>query len=124
MDQMPKILIVEDDWMIADHLKAVIEKLGYSVCGLAASAGEAVELARAEQPAAILMDVRLSGPRDGIDAAIEIGRITPAPIVFVTGSSDTETLARIRAGSCATVLFKPLLRSELTEVLARVCPLP
>lgn len=123
MGPAQKILIVDDDWMIADHLKVVLESLGYSVCGLAASAEDAVKLVREEQPAVILMDVRLSGPRDGIDAAIDIRRLTTVPIVFVTGSSDKETLARIRASGRATVLFKPLRLNELKEVLARVCPL-
>ena len=123
MGSAPTILIVEDDWMIADHLKVVLEGFGYSVCGLAASADEAVKLVREEQPAVILMDIRLSGPRDGIDATIEIRGLTPAPVVFVTGSSDTETVARVRASGPATVLFKPLRRGELKEVLARVCPL-
>jgi two-component system, response regulator PdtaR len=124
MGPAPKVLIVEDDWMIGDHLKVVLEGLGYAVCGLAASADDAVKLAREEQPAVILMDVRLQGPRDGIEAVTEIRRLTPVPVVFVTASSDSETLARIRASGRATVLFKPLRRGELKEVLARVCPLP
>jgi two-component system, response regulator PdtaR len=124
MGPAPKILIVEDDWLIGDHLKVVIEKLGYAVCGLAASADDAVKLARAEQPAAILMDIRLLGPRDGIDAGIEINRYRPVPIIYVTGSYDCATRRRLEEQHPAAILQKPMEHEELRAALAGVCPLP
>ena len=123
MGPAPKILVVEDEWMIANHLRVVLEGIGYPVCGVAATADEAVKLAREEKPALIVMDVRLSGEGDGIDAAARIGGRGRPAIVFVTASSDRQTLERMNAQRPAAVLLKPIRLSELKEVLARVCPL-
>jgi DNA-binding NarL/FixJ family response regulator len=80
-------LIVEDERMIAEYFKIIVENLGYSVCGIAKTAEEAVHLAEEEDPAMIFMDVRLIGEKDGVDAAIEIYGRKPVPTVYVTGSS-------------------------------------
>ena len=65
----PKVLVVEDEALIALDLEARLERLGYHVVGTADEADEACELARRESPDLVLMDIRLRGERDGIDAA-------------------------------------------------------
>jgi len=117
------ILVVEDDWLSADHLRATLLGLGYAVCGPVATADEAVRLARKERPAAVLMDVRLSGARDGIHAAIEIAGQRPVPIVYVTASDDSATRRRLQDQNPAAVLVKPIDREQLRAALARICPL-
>lgn len=121
MTAAPGILVVEDDWLTADYMQSTLEDLGYVVCGIAATADDAVRLAREKGPAAVVMDVRLSGPRDGIEAAIEITRHRPVPIVYVTG--DGATRRRVEGQRPAAVLQKPIEREQLSAVLARVCPL-
>src|SRR5687767_14312180 len=71
-----RILVVEDEFFISLHIKEVLETLGHVVVAIAISADEAVNIAASERPDVVLMDIRLVGPRDGIDAAREIqGRL-------------------------------------------------
>jgi len=122
MGSGPRVLIVEDERMIAEYYRIIVENLGYSVCGIAKTAEEAVRLAQEEDPALVFMDVRLVGERDGVDAAIEIHRNKPVPTVYVTGSHEPETLARIRADHPSDVLRKPVLADQLKDALDRFCP--
>lgn len=119
----PTILVVEDDWLVADCLRIALEGFGYAVCGPAATAEEAVRLARAERPSAVLMDVRLSGVSDGIHAGSEILADRLVPIVYVTATSDSALHRRIEEQNPAAVLTKPVDREQLRAILARVCPL-
>ena len=121
---MPKVLIVEDEAMIAEYFKIIVESYGYDVCGIAPSAEAAIDIARAEDPGIVFMDVRLRGGKDGIDAAIEINRKKPVPTVYVTGSREKETLDRIKLDHPADILIKPILAEQIKDALTRFCPLP
>jgi CheY-like chemotaxis protein len=113
-----KILIVEDEFFIALEAQAQIEDMGHAVVGIAVSADEAVALAARESPDVVLMDIRLAGPGDGIDAALRIRASAPADIVFVTANTDPATLGRARTADPLGVLQKPLTPERLREVLA------
>src|SRR6516225_3986684 len=67
-----RILVVEDDFLVATEIEIALSDAGFDVAGVAASADEAVELADSQKPALVVMDVRLGGERDGIHAAVEI----------------------------------------------------
>ncbi|MGD1878348.1 MAG: response regulator [Kiloniellaceae bacterium] len=121
MDDRRKVLIVEDEQMIAEYFKIIVENLGYPVCGIAMTAEEAVRMALEEDPAMIFMDVRLAGERDGIDAAIEIYRHKPVPTVYVTGSQEPETIERIKADHPSAILIKPVLEAQLKDALQQFC---
>jgi len=123
MASAPKVLIVEDERLIAEYFKVIIESLGYSVCGIAMTADDAVRLARDADPAIIFMDVRLSGKKDGIDAANEIYQNKPVPTVYVTGSQEQSTMDRIKADHPSDILIKPVLQDQFKEALAKFCPL-
>jgi CheY-like chemotaxis protein len=123
MGSAPKVLIVEDERLIAEYFKITIESLGYSVCGIAMTADDAVRLARDEDPAIVFMDVRLSGRKDGIDAANEIHRNKPVPTVYVTGSQEQSTMDRIKTDHPSDILIKPVLQDQFKEALAKFCPL-
>lgn len=120
---LPSILVVEDEFIIANSLSLQIEEMGYSVCGVAATAREAVELAQAHQPDVVLMDVRLKGGQDGVDAAIAIHETTGAKVIFITGSREPATMARIELDHATAVLFKPIyghqLRAAVDSALGR-----
>jgi len=120
---MCKVLIVEDERMIAEYFKVIVESLGYDVCGIAPSAKDAIELAKTEDPDLVFMDVRLKGERDGVDAAIEINRRKAVPTVYITGSREQETMERIELDHPADVLIKPVLSGQLQDALNRFCPL-
>jgi DNA-binding NarL/FixJ family response regulator len=69
---LKRVLIVEDQFLISEYLRIWIEAFGLEVCGVAKSADQAVKLAQEQRPEIILMDMRLEGGRDGVDAAREI----------------------------------------------------
>lgn len=124
MASAPKVLIVEDEYLIAEYFSIVVEQLGYDVCGLARSAEEAVELAREHAPALVFMDVRLAGERDGVEAAREIQALQRVPIIYVTASREPQTSQRIKDDYPSEVLTKPVIISDIKAVLDRHCPLP
>ncbi len=77
-----RALIVEDEFLIAEGLRVQLEMIGLEVCGVAMTADEAVALNEQHRPDLVLMDVRLSGERDGVDAAMEIHETTRTPVIF------------------------------------------
>ena len=109
----PRVLIVDDEFIIANSLSLQVEEMGFEVCGIAATAREAVALAKAHRPDIVLMDVRLKGEEDGVDAALAIHRIVGAKVIFITGSREPATMARIQEDHPAGVLFKPIYGQQL-----------
>jgi len=116
------VAIVDDEFLIATGLSIQLESLGMTVCGTAATADEAVALVQARRPAVVLMDVRLGGDKDGVDAALAIHKTVGSKVIFVTGSREPATMARIGLDHPAAVLFKPVsdwqLRQAIKEALA------
>ena len=123
MASEPKVMIIKDESLIAQYFKVILESLGYSVCGIAMTADDAVNMARDEDPAIVFMDVRLSGKKDGIDAANEIYQNKPIPTVYVTGSQEQSTIDRIKTDHPSDILIKPVLQDQFKEALAKFCPL-
>jgi len=109
----PRVLIVDDEFIIANSLSLQVEEMGYQVCGMASTAQEAIELAHAWRPDVVLMDVRLKGDRDGVDAAIAIHDEVGSKVIFITGSREPATMARIQEDHPAGVLFKPIYGQQL-----------
>lgn len=107
------ILIVEDESIVALDLKLQLQDLGYSVAGVAGSAEEAVAAVRRHRPSLVLMDVRLQGVGDGIDAAERISRELPTPLIFLTSHSDAETVQRAARTAPYGYLTKPYQLKEL-----------
>lgn len=88
------ILIVEDDFLIAFDLEAALQDAGFKVVGIAVSADEALALAARYSPAVVIMDIRLVGSRDGIDAALELYSRHRLRCVFASAHTDEETRKR------------------------------
>ena len=109
----PRILIVEDEAITAMDLAAELRGLGYEVCGTEDTAEGAVAAAEREKPRLVLMDIRLDGNGDGIDAARQISGRQDAAVVFLTAHSDEETLARALAVSPYGYIVKPFRAREL-----------
>ena len=107
------VLIVEDEYLISLGLTAQIEDMGLKVCATADSADAAVIQAEAHRPAIILMDVRLRGHSDGVDAALAIRGSVDSKIIFITGSREQKTIDRIDQGHPFAVLFKPISDKQL-----------
>src|SRR5688572_20253815 len=90
-----RVLVVEDDALIAMDLSVSVSQLGGSVVEVAATARDAMRFVHELRPDVVLMDVRLRGEPDGVEAAQIIQARGSTPIIFVTGNSDRETLRRM-----------------------------
>jgi CheY-like chemotaxis protein len=108
-----RVLVVEDDALIALSLSDMLEQMGLLVCATADTAQRAVELVEQHRPDLVMMDIRLRGKEDGIDAVLDIQRRHPTPIIYVTGSCEQQVLDRIASTNPAGVLIKPILPEQL-----------
>ncbi len=109
----PSILVVEDEQIVAAELKERLYSLGYRVAGVAATGPEAIAKAEDVDPDLILMDIRLKGQMDGIDAAGRILSRRDVPIVFVTAHADEATLQRAKVTGPMGYVLKPFSEKEL-----------
>jgi len=108
-----EILIVEDDSFIARETKIRVENLGYNVSGILPSGEEAVEKVDIDQPDLILMDIKLKGQIDGVEAAKQIKMKYNIPIVYVTAFADKDLLERVKTTGPYGYITKPYGEAEL-----------
>lgn len=112
-----RIMIVEDERILALDLAETLDELGYTVAGMASRGDEAIELARRLDPQLILMDVRLDGDVDGIAAAETIRDEHDVPVVFLTAHADDDTLHRATRSEASAYLVKPFKPPDLRCVI-------
>jgi two-component system, sensor histidine kinase and response regulator len=112
-----RIMIVEDERILALDLAETLDELGYTVAGMASRGDEAIELARRLDPQLILMDVRLDGDLDGIATAETIRDEHDVPVVFLTAHADDDTLHRATSSDAAAYLVKPFKAPDLRCVI-------
>lgn len=103
-----RILVVEDEAIIALHLTRKLAGAGFDICGSTGSGEDAVSMARTLEPDVVLMDINLIGEMDGIEAARNIGAFSRARIIFTTGHPDPEMRARAMSLNPAAYLDKPV----------------
>ena len=108
-----RILLVEDERIIAIDLKWRLEKFGYKVVAQVATGVEAIEKAHEEKPDIILMDILLTGEIDGIEAAEQIKDSLQIPVIFLTAYSDEKTLGRAKVAEPFGYILKPFKEKEL-----------
>jgi signal transduction histidine kinase len=114
----PRILIVEDEVIVALDIAQQVQSLGYQVAGRSASGEEALVLTGQLRPDLVLMDVQLAGPMDGIAAAQVIRRDFGTPVVFLTAFAADDVLARAKLTEPFGYVLKPFSDRELSTVLA------
>jgi CheY-like chemotaxis protein len=117
-----KILIVEDEAIIAMHLELLVEGFGHYVCAVAASAAEAIAHAAAYLPDVALMDIYLAGGSSGIDAAREIHARHGIRCIFLSANLDAGTRNAVRTYEPFDFVGKPILPSLLQRALEKVSP--
>lgn len=111
------ILVVEDEGIVAQEIKSRLEKNGYAVCGVAHDGETAIAHAAALQPDLILMDIRLKGEMDGIEAAGRIRDRFSIPVVYLTAYTDAATLERAKVMEPFGYVVKPFeTRSLLVSI--------
>lgn len=105
--ERPCILLVEDDFLVGMEVEAGLQEAGYDVAGIAATAEEAVAIAAERRPALAVMDIRLAGRRDGVDAALEIFRTLGIRSLFASAHGDSQVRARAEAARPLGWVAKP-----------------
>ena len=109
----PRVLVVEDERLIAEEILERLTRMGFRVVGSVDTAEDAVQAARRELPELILMDIRLKGKMDGIEAAAEIRRDLNIPVIYLTSHSDRGTRARAMETTPCGYVLKPFREEDL-----------
>jgi len=117
------ILIVEDEALVASYIEEVLGELGFHVAGIAASGIEALSLAAENRPALALVDIRLTGPIDGIELACLLRQKFALPAIFLSGLIDAETTERAQVAQPLGFLPKPFLPSQAFNTIQRALDL-
>ena len=117
------ILIVEDEALIASYIDEVLGGSGFRVAGIAASGPEALSLAAENHPSLALVDIRLTGPIDGIELACLLRQRFGLPAIFLSGLADADTTARAQTARPLGFLPKPFLPSQVFNAIQRALDL-
>ncbi|PWU10204.1 MAG: hypothetical protein C5B51_04725 [Terriglobia bacterium] len=113
--QRSRVLIVEDEGIVATDIRTCLEDYGYEVTGIAASSDDAILEASKTCPDLVLMDVRIQGDPDGIETADILHRRFGVPVMFLTAHSDPETIERAKKTEPIAFLLKPFKKIELVN---------
>ncbi|GAB4019951.1 LytR/AlgR family response regulator transcription factor [Spirosoma koreense] len=117
MDTPLKLLVVEDDMIIAANIALQLTKLGYEVSGIVPRGEEAILHAETNRPDLILLDISLKGALDGIDTAHAIHQQWNIPIIYVTANTDEETFNRAKKTHPYAFISKPIRAIELQRAI-------
>lgn len=120
MSRNLKILIVEDEVLTAIVMKKKLENAGYQVAQSVTTGEDAVLTVKEMTIDIVLMDIRLAGEIDGIEAATKIQNLREIPIIFLTGYNDTETKKRANALEPLAILIKPVEMTDVVNILERI----
>jgi len=112
-----RILIVEDEIVIASEIKLRLEALGYGVIGIVNNGRDAIKKAELYEPDVVLMDITLKGKMTGLEAAREIDKNSGIPVIFITAHTDRSTLDSARESSSHGIFTKPFSDEELTAAI-------
>lgn len=117
--QARSILIVEDEALIASYIREVLEESRFIVAGSASTGVEALSLAAETHPDLALVDIKLTGPMDGIDVATIMRARFNVPSIFLSGTVDPATMERARHANPLGFLEKPFRPSQVFNALQR-----
>jgi DNA-binding NarL/FixJ family response regulator len=119
MAKSSRILVIEDDFLVASQIKAALDAGGFEVAGTAVNAEEAKQIAMTEPPALAITDIHLAGKRDGIDVAIELFREHGIRCIFATAHYDKLARERAQAANPLGWLQKPYTMPSLLYMVRR-----
>ena len=113
MSSPVKIMIVEDESIVALDLSMRLQKEGYEVAGIADNSDEALALFTSQQPDLVLMDINIHGDKDGIETAKALKQVHDVPLIFLTAFSQSEYVNRAKAVNPSAYLVKPFNNDSL-----------
>ncbi len=117
MNQGLRIVVADDEPDMRDYFRKSLQRLGHEVVGVAQNGRELVEQCRALKPDVVITDIKMPD-MDGIDAATEIYRERPAPVILVSAYHDPELIARAEGDHVLGYLVKPIKQADLAPVIA------
>jgi CheY-like chemotaxis protein len=115
--QSPKILIVENEQIVALDIARNLKSFGYEIAGMATTGESALKLTSEENPDLILMDIKIDGGMDGIQTVKKIQSEHNIPIIYLSAFSDEKTLERAKLTEPHGFLLKPFERKELRATI-------
>lgn len=120
MEHALRILIVEDDMIIAANVAMQLSKLGYDVLGITSRGEEALAQSKLNRPDLILMDINLKGKLNGIETVKAIQQRSDIPVIYLTANSDEGTFAKARSTHPFAFISKPFNQIDLERTIALV----
>lgn len=111
------ILVVEDEMIVAKDIQNRLIKLGYNVTGIVDNGKEAIRQAKKIRPDLVLMDIKLKGEMDGVEAAKEIYTCFNIPVIYLTANADKTTLERAKTAEPFGYIIKPFKERELNTTI-------
>jgi len=117
MDTLIKILVVEDDMIIAAKISLQLTNLGYEVTGIVPRGEEAIQLVAVNQPDLVLLDINLKGKIDGIETAHRMQKNGDVPIIYLTANTDEATFNRAKATRPQAFISKPFNQLDLQRAI-------
>ena len=121
MTNNPRILVAEDEAIIAMDLKSILEKWNFNVEATFRTGEDLLRFAQQDDPEILIMDVFLKGKMDGVEAAKEVLKTNKVPVIFLTGRSDVDEKGLV-ISSKYEFLHKPFTKEDLKESLKKICP--
>jgi len=120
MIRAPRVLIVEDETIIAMDIQYVLENSGFHVSDIVSTGEESIEKASLMHPDVILMDIKLKGKMDGVNAAKKIYKKFQIPILYVSAYDNDKALKNLQSVKCFGFLNKPFEENELKTAIKAV----
>ena len=117
INQREKILVVEDEVLTGENLRIVLESCDYEVLPLMTDGEDALELVRRNPPDLVLMDIKLGGKIDGIETARRIRESMDIPVIYLTASSDKQTMERAKISEPQAYILKPFNEYDLGSTI-------
>jgi DNA-binding response OmpR family regulator len=112
-----KIMVVEDNRIVAEDVKNNLVEMGYAVSAIATSGLKALEAAKRDRPDIAIMDIRLGRGMNGIDTAVQLREKYQIPIIYLTAHTDEDTLSRAKVTEPYAYLVKPFDVVELKSAV-------
>ncbi len=119
MEDKRKVLIVEDDKLLALVEERLVERLGFEVVGTAVTGEQAIAMVKDSKPDIILMDISLKGDMDGIEAVEKIRESASTPVIYLSGNSDKFNFERAKKTDFVDYLVKPVTADDLIGPLKK-----
>jgi two-component system, response regulator PdtaR len=117
---MKKILVVEDDQILAIVQCKYLQKMGFQVVAAVSNGLDAIKAVKNYSPDIIIMDLRIEGDLDGVDTMKEIQKFSSVPVIYSTGNSERSILERAKETNMKGFLIKPINYSEMEELINKL----